>query len=981
MSYHSESTLAPINLQPVTKFFEGDLGEWSSHSIISWGSDKYIYLKESQISGGGGERIDAYILDRYGELISYHQGIAEGNLGVSLNHISILGLNEGALYFSYQTNVWSGPSSEEVKVVELNLTDFSSREIFQQGVLGYTGSIFDLKDHYAAIYNQDYIYLAARFNDANIGNLIKVNINTGDFENLANLDYQIEGVVATTSGFAVVGIGHESYASEAYDNLHIQFFDSNGNELTQEYYLDTNDYRRISLTTLLDGRVVLIYGDTLGRSLFGKVFSPSGEVLIDQITLPTGTFFSNPSVIATPDGGFLLSFVYDDNANYGNYYRDQVVIRFDRTASQISETVTAVTGDYYSISTIAVDQDGGVIGISGNNVALKSSVFLAQLFGTSGNDRVTGTSDVNTIYTFDGDDFISSLEGNDFIDAGGGVNEIYSGAGDDWVLLSSGENTVYGGDGSDWISFSQDSGVNLDLEKAERQYFGDFSAIILDIENVDAGNVNDIIYGSALENHLNGRGGNDLLRGQDGNDHLSGGEGDDTLYGDSGSDTLTGGLGNDIYVTDGNDTIVEAADEGTDTVQSSFTFEVGANIENLTLLGATAINGIGNDLDNYIAGNSGANTLDGGMGSDTMAGHSGNDTYVTDGNDTVIEASNNGIDTVQSLVSYTLGANLENLTLSGASSINGIGNDAYNLIQGNLGSNRLNGGYGADTLVGGAGNDTYVTDGIDTITEMSGGGIDTIQSLLTYALGANLENLRLTGVASINGIGNTLNNVITGNSGNNRLDGQTGQDTLIGGSGNDIYITDGSETIREVTNGGTDSVLSSVSYTIRANLENLRLTGTAAINGNGNTLNNVITGNIGNNVLNGGVGNDILVAGAGSDSLIGRTGRDRLTGGTGADDFIYRSTSETGRTAATRDVITDFQLRIDDIDLRSIDANTTRVGNQAFSFIGNTAFSGVAGQLRFANGVVWGDVNGDKVADFTIAVSGVSALQAGDFLL
>jgi Ca2+-binding RTX toxin-like protein len=174
--------------------------------------------------------------------------------------------------------------------------------------------------------------------------------------------------------------------------------------------------------------------------------------------------------------------------------------------------------------------------------------------------------------------------------------------------------------------------------------------------------------------------------------------------------------------------------------------------------------------------------------------------------------------------------------------------------------------------------------------------------LAAYTLTANVENLTLTGVAAINGTGNTLNNVITGNGaanslsgglGNDVLNGVAGIDTLTGGDGNDTYTieTVGDlvvETNAVAATGGIDTVLSSLAaYTLTANVENLTLTGVAAINGTGNTLNNVITGNGATNNLNGGAGNDTL------------------TGGLGADTFRFDAALNA---STNRDSITDFTL-------------------------------------------------------------------------
>jgi Ca2+-binding RTX toxin-like protein len=343
---------------------------------------------------------------------------------------------------------------------------------------------------------------------------------------------------------------------------------------------------------------------------------------------------------------------------------------------------------------------------------------------------------------------------------------------------------------------------------------------------------------------------------------MMGNPGNNVLNGGAGADTLIGGLGNDTYLVDDiGDVIIEQLASGTDIVQSSISYTLSNNLENLLLIGSAAMDGIGNPLNNTITGNAGNNSIDGGAGKDKLAGGAGDDTYVVDNTgDVVTEGINAGIDTVQSSVTSTLGANLENLKLTGSTAIHGTGNVLSNTITGNSGNNVLNGGAGADTLIGGLGNDTYVIDDVgDVIIEEIGSGSDTIQSSISYTLGANLENLSLTGLASIDGTGNTFNNTITGNAGNNSIDGGTGADKMAGGAGDDTYIVDNiGDVITEALNAGIDSVQSSTTFTLGANLENLTLTGSSAINGTGNALHNIITGNAGNNILRGGTGIDIL---------------------------------------------------------------------------------------------------------------------------
>ncbi|MGZ5007343.1 MAG: calcium-binding protein [Methylobacter sp.] len=584
-------------------------------------------------------------------------------------------------------------------------------------------------------------------------------------------------------------------------------------------------------------------------------------------------------------------------------------------------------GDYYPLGQDALDWQIPLerLGTDGGDSLIAANDYGWTLLGLAGNDVLQGAA---------GDDYLDGGVGNDTLLGGAGSDEYYFGLGSgtdtisDLSISGSGDiNTVYIGevlpvditvtsdgshiilsiDGTDdkliiqWerqngyliqqIQFDDGTVWDADMLEAMTMPYDEGTGTVQSSVSYTLGAhmKNLTLTGTAAINGTGNRLDNVLI-GNSAVNILTGGKGNDILDGGSGADTLIGGLGNDTYIVDDSDDVVkETSALGTeiDTVLSSVTYTLAAHIENLTLTGTSAINGTGNNLSNTLTGNSKDNVLNGGAGADQLLGGLGNDTYVVDKvNDVVTENQDEGTDTVQSSVTYILSDNIENLTLTGTAAISGTGNSLDNLLLGNSGKNMLDGGIGADTLMGGMGNDSYMVDNAgDVVTENADEGIDTVQSSISYTLSDNIEKLILTGTEALDGTGNALDNTLTGNDAANVLDGGIGADTLIGGLGNDTYIVDDTgDVIKETStlSSEIDAVLSSITYTLTAHVENLILTGTSAIDGTGNGLNNILIGNSGNNALTGTNGNDLLKGGLGNDILKGNAGNDILQGG--ADD-------------------------------------------------------------------------------------------------
>ncbi|MEL1091146.1 M10 family metallopeptidase C-terminal domain-containing protein [Pseudomonas sp. OB66] len=695
-----------------------------------------------------------------------------------------------------------------------------------------------------------------------------------------------------------------------------------------------------------------------------------------------------------------------ENANEGN---DTLITLFNATA--LNSTIDLNIANLKNVENLSVS-GAGAFTLAGNELNntlignadanfINGGKGIDIMQGGGGNDtyivdnildQVIETdatpSQIDTVYSYVSHYLSANVENltlvgsTDLTGVGNALNNvIYGNDGNNQINGGLGIDTMIGGKGNDDYALDQFAELALIQENASEgvdrlliQYNANAQTSIVDLNLTNLQQVENVMLLGGGEFTLAGNSLNNVLVGNAAANFINGGQG---------ADTMTGGAGNDTYIVDNiNDAVIETGVSLSeiDTVYSYIDYTLGTNVENLTLAGGSHLHANGNALNNVIYGNTGNNILDGGAGADFMAGGTGNDTYIVDNvSDVISETSTlaNEIDTVRASVSYTLSANLENLILTGTAGTNAIGNDQNNLLTGNDGNNQLNGGAGVDTMIGGKGSDAYALDQyaeLALIQENANEGSDTLITLFNATSTStiidlnignlqNVENVTVLGAGAFTLAGNGLDNILVGNADANFINGGKGADTMTGGGGNDTYIVDNIGDV--VTETGTsvseiDSVYSYVDYTLGANLEILNLVGSAS-KGTGNGLNNSIYGNDTNNVLDGGAGTDTL------------------TGGAGADTFVFSSLTDMG-VGASRDVITDFSsLQGDKIDLTKFDANLLQGGMDGFTFIGANDFTG-AGQLRFVDHVLSGNVSGNAGADFEIQLVGVNSFSANDLV-
>ena len=423
---------------------------------------------------------------------------------------------------------------------------------------------------------------------------------------------------------------------------------------------------------------------------------------------------------------------------------------------------------------------------------------------------------------------------------------------------------------------------------------------------------------------------------------------------------------------------------------------------------------IGGGCDDVLIGGGGRDTLIGNTGFNYLDGFGGIDTVDYSGAGGAVDvdlgdefASDNGYGQFDILVDIenAIGSAFDDLIFGSGVANRLEGGAGADQLQSLAGNDWLDGGSGADVMLGGADDDTYIVDDAgDQLVELDGGGTDLVRSLVTFVLPAHVENLTLTGAAAVNATGNALANVLKGNGQANVLDGGAGADEMRGAGGGDTYVVnDPGDRVIETSQGpAIDTVQSSIGYTLGLYLENLTLTGAAAIDGTGNSADNAITGNSAANLLSGGGGDDALsgagggdtlaggdgddtlAGGDGDDTLSGGRGNDSLEGGSGADGFRFDRPLDA---AANVDAILDFNPAEDTIFLlrNNLFSALPKGALAAAAFRqGDTALDGDDRILYdSATGEIFYDADGSGVgaAILFATVDPGTALTAADFVV
>jgi trimeric autotransporter adhesin len=552
---------------------------------------------------------------------------------------------------------------------------------------------------------------------------------------------------------------------------------------------------------------------------------------------------------------------------------------------------------------------------NGGADTLTSNTGLDTLVASTGNDTFvinnsadvvtdTSTTASNTIQT--GFSYSLPTDINSLVLTGTAALTGTANSSTDTLTSNAGIDTLIGGSGNDNFVINNASDVVTDTSTTASNTIS--SAVNYTLPT----NVNALVFmgTSALMGTANS--GNDSLTANSGADTLVAGSGTDTLIsGTSGADNLVGGSGSDTFLVNNTaDIITDSSSTATNTVDSSVSYTLPTNVSALVLVGTSALKGTANSGNDSMTANIGNDTLVAGSGTDTLVagttgtdslvGGSGNDTFVVNNTaDIVTDTSPTATNTVLSVVAYTLPTNVNTLTFTGTSALKGTANSGNDSLTANSGADTLVAGSGVDTLtagitgtdslVGGSGNDTFFVNNVaDIVSDTSTTAHNTISSTVAYTLPTNVNALIFTGTSALKGTANSGNDSLTANTGADTLvagsgvdtlvAGTTGTDSLVGGSGNDTFVVNNtSDVITDTSTTASNTLQSSVTYTLPTNVNTLVLAGTLALNATGNTHTNSITANGGADTVTAGSGVATLIGGAGNDTFVLNSASDVVT--------------------------------------------------------------------------------------------------------
>ena len=455
-----------------------------------------------------------------------------------------------------------------------------------------------------------------------------------------------------------------------------------------------------------------------------------------------------------------------------------------------------------------------------------------------------------------------------------------------------------------------------------------------------------------------------------------------------------------------------------------------------TLLGGNDVV-IGTDNSRFVTADTFQEIFNTGAGNDIVFGGGGADVYIDgSGSDLYIGGrTSQNIDFIYDAIDYSnsqhainvlltggIGSFGSHVTFDGSSDVDTLVNfetftgsslaDEFRVTASfvnkeGTGRNWINGGAGNDVIHGNGQTLLYYFDAGETDGVYVNLGLGVAHSL-NGAPEDDLANIGIDTFTGVNAIaGSRFDDVLIGSNSARAetFDGGQGNDYIDGGGGAhdryqietppfgitvDISSPVGFMTLVSDEGIETDTLVNIEEISATEFDDDITLSNVdnVAIGENGN---DIIRGLAGNDTLIGDQGHGFFETTPGNDTLIGGLGKDTMTGNEGADTFVFESTLETGKTRSTRDVITDFTRGEDMVDLATIDANVLVNGDQAFIWRGEQGFTGVAGQLHFirennpgaANDrtIIEGDVNGDRIADFQIELTGLHRLTDQDFLL